>query len=182
MVGESVGFAVVGDSVGEVVGESVGSEVVGDVVGESVGSEVVGETVGSDVVGDRVGDTVGSEVVGEVVGSEVVGEVEGDIVGGSVDVAVVLADEDTVVVCDVISHPKSPEAARVMTLFNTSTVALQTAMSSVATVMYWSRMHANSWVNPSAVPAPYSDCSRTSAVNRASVAAQLDVAKIGVSV
>ena len=78
VVGDAVGFEVVGDEVGDVVGSDVVGEIVGEVVGSEVVGDVVGDVVGSEVVGEPEGDVVGSdvvgEVVGEVVGSEVVGE------------------------------------------------------------------------------------------------------------
>jgi hypothetical protein len=93
LVGEVVGFVVVQDVVGDVVGfvlvgEVVGFVVVQDVVGDVVGFVLVGEVVGElVVVQDVVGDVVGFVLVGEVVG-ELVGEDVGGLVG------VLLVDEE----------------------------------------------------------------------------------------
>ena len=46
------------------VGETVGFEVVGEVVGAKVGFDVVGDVVGAEVVGRSVGDVVGEAVGG----------------------------------------------------------------------------------------------------------------------
>ena len=67
--GDMLGFEVMSL---ETDGDMLGSEVVGEIVGETVGYKVVGETdgdsVGSELVGENEGETVESEVVGETDG------------------------------------------------------------------------------------------------------------------
>jgi hypothetical protein len=57
-VGDTDGYDVVGDSVGDSVGIRDGSLVVGDNVGDNVGVDVDGADVGLLVVGASVGDPV----------------------------------------------------------------------------------------------------------------------------